>query len=267
MARLRALAVVALTVSTSVACEQPNTSRATGDANYRPGTIASPYTSAPAAPPTTVQQPIAQAPMAPVAAAPAVPDPTMTATGGAAAPMPMPTAGTTATPPPAVPPAGTGGATSAPPPPPPTMTTGPKPTMVTLDFMTANQGGRYQPRNVGAVWIQDSAGKWIKNMEVWAFIRLRHLTKFLSVDPTGSRVDAVSQATLRTHGMHHSMWNLKNAAGMEVPDGDYSVFIECTEDEVRAGQVAEIKFTKGPMPQTVMPPDTQAYKSIKLVYQ
>jgi hypothetical protein len=267
MARLRALVAIAIAISGSVGCEQPNTSRATGDANYRTAGAANPWAGAPAGPTFT---PPATTPSSPMATASVAPAPTMSATGGAAAPLPTPTAGMGAAPAPVVPPppaAGTGGMGAMMPPPPPAMTTGPKPTSVTLDFTTASQGGRYSPRNVGAVWITDSAGKWIKNMEVWAFIRMRHLTKFLSVDPSGNRVDAVSSATLSRHGPHHSMWNLKTAAGMDVPDGDYSIFIECTEDEVRAGQVTEIKFTKGPMPQTVMPPDTTGYKGIKLVYQ
>ncbi len=151
---------------------------------------------------------------------------------------------------------GTGGA----------MTT-PDPTMkATLDFSTLNQGGRYAPRNIGAVWVANSAGGYVKTMEVWARTRARYLSKWLTANPASDRVDAVSQATLPAPTSHHSTWSMKDSTGAVAPDGEYTIYIESTDHD-GAGPWTSFKFTKGPKPQTVMPPDTSAFVGIKLVYQ
>jgi hypothetical protein len=43
-------------------------------------------------------------------------------------------------------------------------------TSLTFDVTTKAPGGRYQPRNVGAIWVEDSSGKLVKSLEVWAGI-------------------------------------------------------------------------------------------------
>jgi len=49
---------------------------------------------------------------------------------------------------------------------------------LSFDVVTVNQGGWFAPRNVGAIWIEDSSGKFVKTLKVWAAIRSRYLTKF-----------------------------------------------------------------------------------------
>ena len=51
---------------------------------------------------------------------------------------------------------------------------------MTIAFTAVNQHGTYSPRNVGAVWIVDSSGKFVKTLTVWAFIRAIYLQKWYS---------------------------------------------------------------------------------------
>jgi hypothetical protein len=152
---------------------------------------------------------------------------------------------------------GTGGSTE---------TTGAMPTMVTFDVTTLSQGGRYEPQNIGAIWVEDSSGKYVKTLEVWAGIRAIYLQRWLSVNAWGDQTDAVTSATLRMQKPHHATWDLTDSSGKAVPDGDYSIYVESTDQDF-AGDNTSIKFTKGPKAAVVMPPDEASFKSLKLAYQ
>jgi hypothetical protein len=155
---------------------------------------------------------------------------------------------------------GTGGMGATEPP------TNTPPTSAAFDVTTLAQGGRYQPANIGAIWVEDASGKYIKTLEVWATIRAIYLSQWLSVNQWGDETDAVSSATLRMHKAHHATWNLKDSNGAVAPDGDYEIFIEVTDQDF-PGDSTSIKFTKGPKAQTVMPPDAASFHGLKLTYQ
>jgi hypothetical protein len=161
-----------------------------------------------------------------------------------------------------------------------TGTTPPATTSGTLmvAFTTVNQRGRYAPQNVGAVWIETGAGMFVKTLERWAGIRANHLVHWNMVSGgwppaffggggnNQDQMDAVSRATLRSHGMHSVMWDMKDLDGQVVPDGKYKVGIECTEDEVRPGAWKAIEFEKGPAAQTVTPSDEAPYADLTITF-
>ena len=68
------------------------------------------------------------------------------------------------------------------------------------------------------------------------------------------------------HVAHHATWDLTDTNGKTVADGDYTVYVECTDAD-RTGANTSIKFTKGPKSQTQMPSDAMYFKSLKLAYQ
>jgi hypothetical protein len=148
---------------------------------------------------------------------------------------------------------------------------------LTIDFKSVNQGGRYAPRNVGAVWIETSSGMFVKTLERWAGIRANHLTRWAMASGgwgsifgggnTADQMDAVSRATLRAHEAHRLTWDLQDAGGKLVPDGSYNVVIEVTEDNFVAGAFAAVAFQKGPAPQMVMAPDKAPYSGLVIRYQ
>ena len=181
------------------------------------------------------------------------------AAGAGGAPAMMPIAGTSGTEP--LPMAGMGGTMVTP------LPGGGVPTMLTLDFTSVDQNGKYAPKNIGAVWITDGGGRFIRTIEFWAFIRAVYLSKFGAAGAGFAPVDAISSATLPNHIAHHRMWNLADAAGATVPDGAYTITIEVTDQETQPGAWMQIPFMKGPTGQIITPPDEMYFKSIKVTYQ
>ena len=148
---------------------------------------------------------------------------------------------------------------------------------LTIAFTSVNQGGRYAPRNVGAVWIETSAGMFVKTIERWAGIRANHLTRwaqasggwggFFGGGNTADRMDAISRATLARHEKHMLTWDMKDLQGQIVADGKYKVGIEVTEDNFTPGANTLVEFDKGAAAQTVMPPDREPYSGLIITYQ
>jgi hypothetical protein len=154
--------------------------------------------------------------------------------------------------------AGTGGGAGA--------STGPvSPTSLAFDVLTAPQGGQYQPRNIGAIWVQDGNGAFMKSLEVWAGIRGRYLSKYAAARGN-MPVDVVGSATLSSHRTHHANWNMKDRSGAAAPSGKYTVFIEVTDAD-RTGKFAAVDFDTSAAPQTISPPDAQYFSAMKLQLQ
>lgn len=225
----------------------------------------------------TAMEPAAQPPAATTPAMSGTPaaTPGTTGTAGTAA-APMNTAGAAA--PIMMGAAGTGsmmGAAGAATPP----AGGAEPTMLTFQVTTKTQGMKYAPKNVGAVWVEDTNGKWIHTLEYWGgFPNGTHLTRyskaggpdyelFFGTPATPVPADTISGATLNMHKAHTGeKWNLKDSKGTVIADGNYRVVIEVTEDAV-TGTPQEVPFTKGPMPVTMMPADAPYYTGMQLTLQ
>jgi hypothetical protein len=149
--------------------------------------------------------------------------------------------------------------------------------MLSIHFTTVNQGGRYAPANVGAVWIETDSGMFIKTIKRWGNIRYTHLTAWAAASggwPTffgggnaADQMDALSSATERTHGTRDLTWDMKDPMGKLVPDGKYKVRIEVTEDNFVPGANASATFTKGPMPDMETPPDQEPWSGLTLNYK
>ncbi|MFI5306235.1 MAG: DUF2271 domain-containing protein [Polyangiales bacterium] len=134
-----------------------------------------------------------------------------------------------------------------------------------FDVVTVNQGGRFAPRNVGAIWIEDSSGKFVKTLKVWAATRARYLSKF-GTDAMSNRLDAVTSATISQFGAQHATWNLTDVNRAAVPNGAYKVVIEVTDYD-GTGQNASADFTLDGMPHSVTAPDQQYFTGMKIAVQ
>ncbi len=135
---------------------------------------------------------------------------------------------------------------------------------------TVSYDGKYANKNIGAIWIENSAGQFVKSLEVWAKKREKHLIKWKAASG-GNKVDAVTSATSKSHKSHVATWDGSDADGNTVPDGRYTVVIEFTEDNSASsgkppGKWTTIEFTVGGGDQTVSPPDQANFKGLKLVY-
>jgi hypothetical protein len=142
----------------------------------------------------------------------------------------------------------------------------PAPSEVVFRVTTLPQGGRYQPKNIGAIWIEDAQGEWVKTLALWAAVRVRYLAAHRAANPTGNRVDAVTSGTLQEHTTHALTWDLTDADGNVVPDGDYQVRVEVTDKDAPGEQTA-VDFTKSSDPVVVAPEDTPFFEDVELRYE
>lgn len=104
--------------------------------------------------------------------------------------------------------------------------------MVTVTTVTTNRD--YAPRNVGALWIADANGRFVKSVAVWAATRANYLRNWvMSTTAAGvarNRTDAVTGATARNHMMPHAgTWNCTDSKGALQPQGKYQLCMEMTE--------------------------------------
>ena len=127
---------------------------------------------------------------------------------------------------------------------------------------SATSGGSYIPRNVEAIWIQDSSGKFVKSLLVYAATRISELTNW-NTSSSGNKVDAITGATQSTHGVRTCSWNGTNVAGVVVADGTYTVKMELT-DKNSTGNVGTFTFVKGPSSQTQTPATVPSFSAITL---
>lgn len=126
-------------------------------------------------------------------------------------------------------------------------------------------GGRYAPRNIGAIWIETSAGAFVKTVERWGKTRARYLTRFNAASG-GNVVDAITSATLSNHITHDRTWNLADKTECEIPAGNYKVVLEET-DRDGPGTTLELPFVKGTAPATTMPADNAYFHDLLLELQ
>ena len=121
-----------------------------------------------------------------------------------------------------------------------------------LAVTTTPGTGNYAPRNVVAVWVEDSGGTFVKTIGRWANTRRQHLVAWQAKAGAGD-ADAVSGATRQNHATPLTItWDLKNKANAIVPDGTYTIRMESTD--LNATQAAQnhqgtFTFVKGPAPQ------------------
>jgi hypothetical protein len=141
----------------------------------------------------------------------------------------------------------------------------PSESMLRFRVRTTPLGGRYAPRNVGAVWIEDASGTFVKTLEVWAASRKRYLRRFL-MSSGGDATDAITSATLTEHVEHEIEWNLTGRDGLAVADGDYQLLVELTDRDASGDSIA-VPFTKSLAQVRFMPMDTEHFHDMMLTLE
>jgi hypothetical protein len=139
---------------------------------------------------------------------------------------------------------------------------------LTVSVATGSTGGTYAPRNILAIWVEDSSGKFVKTLLAYADKRKQHLNTWeTSTTTAGSMynsVDAITGATQSSHGTRTCSWNGTNYSKTLVPDGDYKLRMELT-DKNGTGNTASFTFTKGPNAQKLTPADVlPSFKTVSL---
>lgn len=135
---------------------------------------------------------------------------------------------------------------------------------------TGSAGGRYSPRNIGAIWVADNQDRFIKTLSVWAEKRAKYLQRWNAATAAammpGNRVDAISSATKTSHGVRSGSWNCADTSSRPVPDGTYKVCFELTDYD-GPGPYNCVSITKGPAPFSITPPDAPSFTGRKLELQ
>ncbi len=139
-----------------------------------------------------------------------------------------------------------------------------------IQVTTVTYKGKYDPKHIGAIWIENANGQFVKSIKVWAKKRIKHLIKWTAASKSNT-VDATTSATLKNHQSHAVTWDCTDVSGAVVPDGAYKVFIEFTEDNSNSsgkppGKWTQIAFQKGSSNQSLTPPDETYFKNLKLTY-
>jgi hypothetical protein len=139
-----------------------------------------------------------------------------------------------------------------------------------FDVTTTSYGGRFRPRNVGAIYITSSTGAFVKTLNVWGTVELRMLTDWNQLSG-GNTVDAVTGATRANAGPISGSWDCTDVSHQAVPDGEYQACCSFQEDDALpffgpAPKKACVSFTKG-APFTLSPPDQGNFTNMTLVMQ
>lgn len=131
-----------------------------------------------------------------------------------------------------------------------------------FEVTTSPVGLRYQPKNIGAIWIQDSSGAVVKSLKVWARVRARWLTKY-NAARGGTAVDVTASATLSNHQTHSVTWDLKDRSGAAVAPGKYTLCAELTDGDA-TGKFTSVEFDTSAAPKTSNPANASSFNDMKL---
>jgi hypothetical protein len=134
---------------------------------------------------------------------------------------------------------------------------------LTFTVTTVSFNGDYAPRNVGAIWISDAGGGFVKSLNVWGNKRRRHLQTWNDAS-NGNTVDAVTAATQSNHGTRTGTWNCTGVDRKVVADGMYRVNVNFTESNSGERVMTPLPFTKGAAPIDVRGTDQTNFKNIHL---
>jgi hypothetical protein len=140
---------------------------------------------------------------------------------------------------------------------------------LSVSVKTSATGGSYAPKNIEAIWIEDSAGKFVKTLLAYASQRKGYLyTWIASTTAAGSvynTVDATTGATQASHGTRTCTWNGTNWNRVAVPDGTYRLRMELT-DKHSQGNLATVTFVKGKNVQNLSPANVPSFSSISVTW-
>lgn len=115
----------------------------------------------------------------------------------------------------------------------------------TLEFTTLNPQGKFNPKNVLAVWVTDANTNFVKTVSRFAGKRQKYLSAWNQARNGNAAVDGSTGATLSSHAARTATWDGRDARQQTAPDGRYLFFVEFT-DHNGAGPLAVFPFEKGP---------------------
>jgi hypothetical protein len=145
----------------------------------------------------------------------------------------------------------------------------PRSTEGTLRFTmkTVTTKGKYAPKHVVAVWVEDARGRFVKTLRVAGRKQAKRLRRWARASRKNV-VDAVTGATLKKHVEHTVTWDGRDAKGRAVPDGIYEVRVEFTEKNSYGPTTprGHVRFFKGPVGATARVSDLSSFKGMSATW-
>ena len=139
------------------------------------------------------------------------------------------------------------------------------PGTLTFTVKSITNNSTYSPKNVIAIWIKDAQGNFVVSRKVMANSRKNHLVKW-NANSAGNSVSAITGSTLTSHQTHNVTWDGKNAAGIEMQDGLYQIWVEYSSTNSASngnqGPFLTVEFEKGPAIQHITPANATYYQNI-----
>jgi hypothetical protein len=136
-------------------------------------------------------------------------------------------------------------------------------TSISFSVTTMPLGGKYEPKNIGAIWVETRSGEFVKTLELWAKTRRRYLTRFYKAGGTTGSVDVTASATLSVHKTHEVLWNHLDRSALSRSPGLYRLCVEVT-DASASGQSYCIDVDSSAGTQTLTPEDQAYFKALSL---
>ena len=133
---------------------------------------------------------------------------------------------------------------------------------VKFTVKTSSPGGTFSPRNIGAIWIEDSNGNFVKTLKRWAEKRKKYLYTWKK-SSNENIVDAITSATKSSHTTHTATWNVKDFNGNTMPNGNYKLRVELTDKHAQ-GPLYSLDFNIGDSTGSIKPTDENYFHNIKL---
>ena len=144
----------------------------------------------------------------------------------------------------------------------------PRPHALTVAVTTVDDGQGFSPENVGAIWVAQSSGAFVKTLKEWGKTRIDHIILWNQVTKAAglsrNTVDAITSATAYAFGPYVVYWNFTDTTEKVVPDGSYRLYFETADFNVQ-GPNTYVEFTKNSTPATLVFPDTPSFTNIELI--
>jgi hypothetical protein len=131
-----------------------------------------------------------------------------------------------------------------------------------VSTLTSAAGGNYAPRNIVAIWVEDSNGVFVKTLLVYANTYKQYLTHWKNKSQYNS-TDAITGATVNSHATRTCNWDGTNVSGVVVPDGKYRICFELT-DKNATGNYSYFEFVKDATIQSLTPSNVSSFSNISI---
>jgi len=137
-----------------------------------------------------------------------------------------------------------------------------------LNVTTATYNGRFAPRNVFAIWIENESGDYVKTLLLKAQNFKVRLNKWYYDSDRGNSgmIDAVTSASRTSHETETLSWDLKDKDQNKVPDGNYTIWFELNETNDDSKQNS-VKIKIGDTSEVLEVNDTAEIKDIEVSFE